>query len=165
MLTPPTYAKREAGEVKSAKLLPFKLQHPKTKHTYAQRAGLLFERKAFLHLEKELGAVLFHPAFRFNSGKRFDEHAIPDALYIHDNILTIFEIKLSHTADAWYQLKLLYLPIVSKVYPDFHINLVEICKSYDPSIRLAETPEIIDSLHHFCCTPKPTFGVYIWRGR
>jgi hypothetical protein len=166
-VTPPRYSTRDATDCRSAQLIPFPPRHKQTKRpSPAQKLGLRYEVKAFKHLSMELdSAVFFHPAFRFNAGKPFDEHAIPDAIYLHEGILTIFEIKLKHTADAWYQLRKLYLPVVQKAYPGAEINLCEICREYDPSIRLAGDVTFVENLNHFVARRSPAFGIYIWSGR
>jgi hypothetical protein len=169
-LTPPVHAKREAGDVQRAELLEFKLKHPNAakRRSYAQQLGLRYERKVLVHLLETLDKnVIFQPAFRFRSaGTAFDQFAIPDALYLSpSNVLTIFEIKLRHTADAWYQLKRLYLPIIQKAYPAIdRINLVEICANYDNSIKLPSTT-IVDDLAAWTAEARPQFGVYLWSGR
>lgn len=166
-LTPPTHSTRVAGEVYSAELIDFKPKASHAKRSVAQQLGLRYERRALVHLAGELERpVTFHPAFRFRSeGKYFDQFAIPDALYLSSsNVLTIFEIKLKHTSDAWHQLKKLYLPIVAKVYPEAKINLCEICSSYDRSVQIPKAT-IIDNLAEFTSTPTDYFGVYLWSGR
>jgi hypothetical protein len=167
IVTPPTHSTRIAGEVYSAELIDFKPKPSHAKKSVAQQLGLRYERRALVHLAAELEKpVVFHPAFRFRSeGKQFDQFAIPDALYISSsNVLTIFEIKLKHTADAWHQLKKLYLPIVAKAYPGYEINLCEICASYDRGVQIPKAT-IIDLLPAFAATPTDFFGVYLWSGR
>lgn len=165
--TPPIHSRRDVGDVRTAELLPFRLQHPEKKRSAAQRLGISYERKALAHLAIELPhEVLNHPAFRFRSaGKAFDEHAIPDAIYLAKSVLTIFEIKIRHTADAWYQLRKLYLPVVQKAYPGYAINLVEVCKGFDPSIRLQGEVQLVEDLDSFTSEARIAFGIYLWSGR
>ena len=168
--TPPTYAKRNAEDVVTAELLKFKLYHPPKRRSAAQRLGLKYEKDVCSELLTTLdpvkGSLLFQPAFRFNAGRAFDEHAIPDIVYLApSNVITIFEIKLKHTADAWYQLRKLYRPIVAKAYPGHAINLCEVCKWYDPSIKLIGETEIVDNLWDWTNKPQTGFGIYIWSER
>lgn len=162
-ITPPTYSTREAGEVRSAELLTFDLQHRRDKKkSPAQKLGLQYERRALKMLQGELPfEICPHPTFRFNSGARLSQFAIPDAIYIEGSVLTVFEIKLSHSADAWHQLNSLYKPIIQKAYPHIHINLCEICRNYDRSIKLPRV-EFVDNLTCFVSTPSDRFGIYIW---
>lgn len=165
--TPRSYFHREAASVRSAELLNFKLTHPKKQLTTAQKAGIRYEQKVFSHLIDELPLkITFHPAFRFNNGKKYDEYAIPDALHFAaDGTINIIEIKLTHTADAWHQLNKFYLPIIQKVYPEKKINCIEICRSYDSTIKLPSSTTIIDVLSVFCASYQPSYGVYIWSER
>jgi hypothetical protein len=169
LITPPLHSTRIAGQVQQAELLEFKLKHPNQRRSAAQSLGLRYEKKALVHLLQELDEnVSFHPAFKFQSANaKFPQYAIPDALYLSkDNVLTIFEIKLKHTADAWYQLKRLYLPIVEKAYPGFagRINLCEVCANFDTSIRLPSI-EMVDNLQQWTAAHRAAFGVYLWSGR
>lgn len=162
----PVFALRDATACRSAQLLDFKLHHPKRKQSHAQRAGIRYEKKTLKHLSLELPEpVMYHPAFRFNAGTPYDEHAIPDAIYLHEGTLTIFEIKLKHTADAWFQLNKLYKPILARAYPGARINLCEICRDYDPSIRLPGRIEKLDTLDAFVSTPQDAYGIYLYSGR
>lgn len=166
--TPPRFATRDATECRTAELLEFPPQHKrKTRSSPAQKLGLRYEARVFRHLAMELDrAVFFHPAFRFNANRPFDEHAIPDAIYLSEaGILTIFEVKLKHTADAWYQLRKLYLPVVQKAYPGTQINLCEICREYDPSIVLPRPPQFVEKLNEFTSVKQNEFGIYLWSGR
>jgi hypothetical protein len=165
-LTPPMYATRKAGDVSTARLVDFKLHHKSKKLSAAQRLGLAFEKKAIVHLNWELSDEVFaHPTFRFNNGTPLDQYAIPDALWVAGKTLTIFEIKLRHTADAYYQLKDLYAPIIAKAYPGFAINLVEICRHYDRTIKLPGKVTFVDNLKAHCEIPREGFGIYLWGGR
>lgn len=148
-----------------AELLAFPLRHPKSRTTVAQRAGLRYETKAFLHLIFRLDhEVMCHPAFKFSNHTHLTEYAIPDAIYISKNTLTIFEIKLRHTADAWHQLNKLYLPILQKAYPAMHINLCEVCRYYDPTVKLQGSTTLLDDVVQFASAPQQSYGIYIWNG-
>jgi hypothetical protein len=164
--TPPTFSKRKAGNVLSAELLTFDLAHKKRRRSPAQRLGLAYEKKVLTELDLVLpGEFLRQPTFRFNNGRALDEFAVPDAIHLLDGVLTIIEIKLRHTADAWYQLNDLYRPIVARAYPSLHINMLEICRHYDRSVRLPFKPLIVDDLRHFVSRPQDQFGISIWSGR
>lgn len=161
-ISPPAFAKRNAEGVLDSKLLDFKLKHSKSRSSPAQKAGLRYEKRALVHLALELDERLTsHPAFKFNQGKRLDEFAIPDAIYFGEEVLTIFEIKIRHTADAWYQLKRLYLPVVQRAYPEKIINLCEVYRSFDSSVVLPNAVQV-DDLKAFCSKPHSGFGMYFW---
>ena len=58
----------------------------------------------------------------------------PDGLLIdiHKGTITIVEIKLKHTPNAWWQLQFKYLPVVKKVFGDtFTYPFVEFVQWYE----------------------------------
>jgi hypothetical protein len=88
----------------------------------------------------------------------------PDALILQprDGLLTIVEVKYQHTPDAWWQLRELYLPVVSLAFgPDWRIAMLEVVKWYDPHVSFPETPLLTpDPLR----PPHGRIGVHIWAG-
>lgn len=66
----------------------------------------------------------------------------PDALLINKTARTclIAEVKYQHTADAWWQLKHLYGPVLEKIYPAHRLGFVEIVHWFDP---LTPWPEAV----------------------
>lgn len=166
--TPPTFSHRIAGKVISAQLLEFKLKHPRSKApTPAQKRGIAYEKKFLKAHTKLFPSLIHHPAFRFSSDRdeRFWQYAIPDALLLLNDTINLFEVKYTHTADAWFQLHRLYLPIVQNAFPDSKINLIEVCRNYDPAVRLAGDITIVEDLLSFCSKEQRSFGIYIWSGR
>ena len=77
----------------------------------------------------------------------------PDGLLfqVADLLITIVEVKLQHTPDAWWQTKQLYLPVLARAFPPnlWEYNICEVVKWYDPAIvfpeahRLAASPLIL----------------------
>lgn len=65
----------------------------------------------------------------------------PDIVLVdsNDSRVVICEVKLSHTADSWKQLRQLYEPVLRHIYPRATISLVEICKWFDPHTQFPET--------------------------
>lgn len=162
--------KRKAGEVMSAELLEFLPYQRKkrSRHSPAQKAGLRYETLTFGHLTIELPSLNMHPVLRFRSaGRSLTEIAIPDALAFSTNgaVITIIEIKLRHTHEAWNQLHNLYLPIAQNLFKGRHINLVEICQNFDPGTVLPGPSEIIEELSPWIEVPQQRYGVYLWSGR
>jgi len=64
----------------------------------------------------------------------------PDALLLFKSgAVLIVEVKLTHTANAWWQLRKLYEPVVKALTNHSHpVYVVEICKSGDPLISFPE---------------------------
>ncbi len=131
-------------------------------------AGIRYENKARANLGIELENCTFNPAFRFKPEGGPSELAIPDALAFSSkgDILTIVEIKVTHTNQAYRQLNNLYLPIIRAAFPQITcINLLEMCKNYDPTVRLPGHIRIVERLDDFIQNPSDGFGIYIWSGR
>lgn len=161
--------KRNAGVVMSAELLPI-LPYQRKKRTRcspAQKAGLRYEANAFSHLQIALSNFQMHPTLRFQSeGRRLSEICIPDALTTSKDgrAITIIEIKLRHTHEAWNQLHNLYLPVARKLFPRSVINLLEICQNFDPGVNLPGESEMVDDLS-WVEQPQSRYGIYWWSGR
>jgi len=132
----------------------------------AQRAGISFENKVQRRL------IDFHdnywpgPWITFsapapgNLGTRWCQ---PDGLVVdlRRGFCTIVEIKISHTADAWWQLERLYRPVVSKLMGEnWEIRTVEICKYYDVETVLPERHELVDSIDPPSYTDR--MNVLVW---
>lgn len=99
--------------------------------------------------------------FRFRSAGA-ERWCQPDGILFRflDRQITIVEIKLQHTSDAWWQVKHLYYPVLSKAFPEglWSFNFCEIVKWYDPAVAFPER-------HHLAGDPLAIgvgkFGVHI----
>jgi len=80
-----------------------------------------------------------------------------------DSGAVIFEIKLQHMPEAWWQLRKLYQPVVEEYYKPRAISVVEVCRSFDPAIPLPEDIELIDDIQGFIAAAAGNFGVLRWR--
>ena len=60
--------------------------------------------------------------------------------------LVVLEIKYQHTAGAWWQLMELYAPVLRRLLPEWRLDLVEVCKWYDPAISFPVRPRMLASL-------------------
>lgn len=120
-----------AGAVNWARLLPENVSPFRNLrsrgHTAAQRAGKKYEAKVLRNLLGTYNDLQIHRWFQFDSGEltRFCQ---PDAYLIEGERLTIFEIKLSSTELAKYQLRDLYAPVLIKVFEPKQVRLVEIVR-------------------------------------
>lgn len=101
----------------------------------SQKAGQRFEAQQQKRLIDQYGDSFEpEPWFRFLDGERI-WHCCPDGILWLDRGPVIVEFKLSHTAQAWKQLKKLYLPVVKAAHPNTYFRLLEICKNFDPSVN------------------------------
>lgn len=157
------HSRRVAGDVEKARPMWSKPPPKASGTTYAQKAGLRYERKALRHLAGLHPNFIEHLPFIFLAeGRR--QRAIPDGICFSKCLdqLTIIEIKLRHTDDAWMQLNLLYLPVVQRAFPSHKIKLLEVVRWYEPNTELpGKTMQIIDAGMHFE-SDDFDYGIYIW---
>lgn len=162
-----SYVKRRAGTVSSASLLWDRAglpgAGPARGKTAAQNAGLRYEAKVLSRLWSEFGGFLSQVPFRFTSDF-VSEKCILDGIIFRPEMreLVLVEVKSRHTADAWFQLRYLYHPVVSVVFPGWGIRLLEICKSYEPGVKLPEPYVLHKSVEEFL-EKGAAFGVVCWR--
>ena len=172
------YFTRRAGIVDLARPIWARAEHlqPRTRRSAAQRAGLLFEEKVVEKLKSTEPGFISHLPFRFFSSLDAG-YAIPDGIIFNGVYLTLVEIKLRHTVDAWYQLKDFYLPIVQCAFPWAQISCWEICKNYDPGVKLPGDFSLTSSKPKTSCASMHqdsknagrcpnSFNIWIWgRGK
>ena len=163
-----TYRVREVAGLQRAVVnwrLMARAPEPRKGYSSAQQAGLRYERKALKLLYREVPGFIDHPIFDFKTrhrGELLCGRAIPDGIVVdaRRQLVTVYEIKLRHTERAWSQLGDFYLPIVLRAFPGLRVNLVEVCKWYDPDVRLAPAVELLSSPGE-----EASRGVFIWSGR
>lgn len=63
----------------------------------------------------------------------------PDGVLMVGGTLYIFEVKIRHTTDAWWQLHHLYKPVLQIVFPKLPIVCIEVCRSFDPMVDFPGT--------------------------
>lgn len=102
------------------------------KQSAAKKAGLMYERKAKVALERVFRGKDTRDGqwlgFTDSSGARACQ---PDFLVVFPTFVVIVEIKVNHCELAWWQLRRLYSPVVERVF-GWPTVLVEVVKHYDP---------------------------------
>lgn len=73
--------------------------------------------------------------------------------------ITMIEIKLQHTSDAWWQLRELYEPVLRHIYQGFTFSAVEVVRWLDPHVAF---PEIFHFAPSVLGVRKNSFGVHIF---
>jgi hypothetical protein len=146
---------RAAGKVSSARFSPSPTFRFRSRRlSVAQKNGKRYEAKALRMLNRELPHLLSSPWIEYTAraGFRFCQ---PDALFVDEvrNTVTIFEIKYSHTIDAFWQLSELYAPVVRTLYPGMDIRLVELTRTFDPATLFPLPIRLFFSLHEVLNTP------------
>lgn len=162
---PPYNRFRPAGHVHNAFFTdksPLRaIKNPGT-HSAAQKAGKRFEKKLLSKLETKDGfQVLKAPWIQYENGST--RWCQPDALIIRKDDVLIIEAKLTHTSDAYWQLRLLYEPVVRLLSPGANIHLVEITRSFDPAVRMPEEMVLFFELDILLRSipPKPQKEIYV----
>jgi len=131
------------SDLTSARVLAYG-DHPITRRrprgsTPAQKSGLRYQRRVCeqLRLLARGGEILVGPWVEYNVGLRRG-YCQPDGIVHHRDLTFVFEIKLSTTTDAWWQLRHLYGPVCEFLFPKQRIVLVNVVKSHYPETRFPE---------------------------
>lgn len=73
----------------------------------------------------------------------------PDGMLIDapKGVITLVEIKYSHTSDAWWQLNHLYRPVVQTLFPPrlWRIEVCEVVRWYDPAVAFPEPCRLVNN--------------------
>lgn len=171
-LCPPPRRFRPAGEILSAEFVyppPFVVPH-RTKNK-ARANGIRYEKKAYTYLQEAFpDAIILGPWIKFRAkGKAKAIFCQPDALIldIRQSTITVIEIKLKHTSDAWWQVRRLYLPLVQHIFGtmDWNYISIELAKWFDPHTKFPERFEFVDNIRDAPTLPPHTFHVHLWNGR
>lgn len=114
----------------------------------AQKAGLAYQKKVVKWaFESNHGFALeVSPWFAFTDDSDSRHYCQPDLLFISGFSILVAEVKLRWTADAWWQLRKLYLPVLAKVFPKHDLRALCICKSFDPAVKFPEPIELHSAL-------------------
>jgi hypothetical protein len=141
------------------------------KVTGAKRQGINYERKTQAYIEMQLankseGVKYIRSPWlcykALGSGSRI-LFCQPDGLImeVEQKRCVIVEIKLQHTAEAYWQVRRLYQPVLQFIYPDFTFSALEIVKWLDPHIspKFPESFKFAEDLLHY---DPLKFGVHIY---
>lgn len=133
----------------------------------AAKLGVRFEAKVVRALSSTYGNrfVSGLPFFFQTCGTR--GRAIPDGLLFaaRGRGLVIIEVKLRHSTDAWHQLEEFYLPIVREAGWPFDVTCLEVCKYYDPAVRLPKAVAFVSSAEEALEVRECFHPVLIWDSR
>lgn len=137
---------------------------PAKGNTFARKAGLRFEAK----VQKSFVGRWFEHywpsprlVFSDDSGQRV---CYPDGiLWGPHGRLIVFEIKLNHCPEAWWQLQRLYLPVLREWngYKE-ELFAIEVCQHYDPETPFPEKVEMVEDLRDWIENSGKPFGVFRW---
>lgn len=161
---PPPRFRAVVGKVRNATFSPHNPFRGQRGNTAAKQAGVLYERKAQDHLRDEFGPGYYDTPivhFRDDSGART---CMPDGLFIQGDDILVVECKSQHMAEAWWQLRRLYEPVVRAFAGTAKVALLEVCRSYDPHTPFPEQPALVYSAKQwFNSAADKALGVYRWK--
>ena len=155
-LPPPQYvhylpqgAIREAW---ASAAIPF--QKPSRRDSPAKLAGLAYQKRvtAWAFESKWPGSISCSPWFCFIDDSSSRHYCQPDLLFDDGERVLGCEIKIRWTADAWWQLMRLYLPVLAKVFPSRALVPLCITRSFDPGILISEPVDLREDLYD--CKPS-----------
>lgn len=162
-ISEPTYFKREVGVVESAMAVFGAAQKIPSPTSPAAKRGLRFEKLVLRELElmHVPGYWAAGLAFTYTSKGRA-ARAIPDALWFSADYSTclIIEVKYRHLADACKQLEF-YKKIVSKAFPYIEVATVEVCRWYDPHIKLPKPVHFVRSFEEAASLRSCVHALYV----
>lgn len=143
VLPPPGFT--PARRVESAGLLDQTIGSGRC-HTARQREGIRYEQKVLDALVDIFPLACLPSPWLFFYDRGHYRRCQPDALLFFPRRVTIVEVKLTHCAKAWWQLRRLYEPVVAKVFPSRRVELVEIATAFDPAVATPEPFTIMKEL-------------------
>jgi hypothetical protein len=79
--------------------------------------------------------------------------------------LVIFEIKIAHMPEAWWQLKRLYEPVL-RAWPrvtGIPIRCCEVVQAYDPHVPFPCEYDLVEDVLEWVIGQRSPMGVYKWR--
>lgn len=140
---------------------------PPPRHA-AAKLGVRFEKKVCAALRRVHGdAFLDGLPFSFQTCNKRGR-AVPDGLLFSqtERAVVLIEIKLRHTGDAWWQLERFYQPIVCEAFRLFQVIPLEICKYFDPSVRLPKPTAFVSCAEEALSIRSEAYHpVLIWSQR
>lgn len=137
---------------------------------YSRAQGVTAAQKNGLRYESQVQTSLFAKFADYNAGSYIHFEDLgeartvqPDGLLVYPDYIFIFEIKYQHCPEAWWQLERLYKPLLTLAFPRRPVSVVEICRSYDPSMPFPCHVNRISDIVEWIAEPQERFGVCEWR--
>lgn len=135
-----------AGKIQAAKIVPVPEFAKIKRYTGTRAEGVRFERKmqdSFLARFPD-----YVPGFwiKFISEGKI-RWCQPDGVHFNlmQGVITVVEFKLQHTSDAWWQTKLLYAPVLQKLFPEqlWQFEFLEVVRWYNPDVKFPEPVRLV----------------------
>jgi hypothetical protein len=140
------------------------LDTPSRRPSVAQRNGLRFEKKVkeallagwrcgewFSYVGEGEGALR-------KAGRSYCQ---VDAYLLEPERIRVVEIKVRWCVEAIHQLRNLYVPVLSSLWPDRPVESLVICRHFDPLVPGSRDTSFLESISD---SPPPGYiGVLVWR--
>lgn len=147
-----------------------------SRQTGNRKVGVKYEEKAQKYIAQTLSKLngigehlksIPSPWIVFRSESDPADHVRycqPDHLLIDEwqRKLTIIEIKLQHCLEAHAQIRLLYEPVLRKMYSGYSFAFIELVQWHDPHIGFPETYYFEPNI---TMAEVNKFGIHIWNPR
>jgi hypothetical protein len=161
---PPAYF-RPAKNVSAVHIIPY--VPGGRPPTPAQAAGIRYEEK--WHMSANL---LWGADYQTFSDRQFSfacdtgwRVCRPDGILFMNRVAFVFEVKIRHTADAWWQLHHLYIPVLQRYDGRFRYIPVEVSKNFDPQVMFPGTTAPIDMVGLEGELPGVDTLLLSWKGK
>lgn len=147
--------------------IPEFAKKPVKNDTAARKAGRRYEDKVQDYLLTRYSKqYVASPWLQFKDPTvpGFSSWCQPDGWLIdmERGLITIVEIKLSHTAAAWWQIRHLYEPVTRFLFgKEWRYAACEVTRLHDPSVAFPETVTLTPDVSTLW---SGAFGVHSWRG-
>lgn len=149
---------------------PGRTPKQRIKGSAAQRAGIRYERKALEFLTRNVPGFRQQPWFKFVAENGNLRWCQPDGILPLDRYgVVVFEVKVTFTSDAWWQLRKLYEPVLKRALGVDRVVPCLVCKNFDPAVPFPERYVHLTNLNvlsspagEWDCTQT---GVFVWRPR
>lgn len=133
------------------------------RNSRAQKAGKKYEREAQAYLESLFpDEYVASPWLVFRLKKEpMLRWCQPDGIKVDvwTRTITIFEIKLRHTPEAYTQINGIYLPVLMHLFQGWAFRQVEVTHWYDPQTPF---PVPIQLVSHLPLVPRDKFAVHLY---
>jgi hypothetical protein len=170
-ITRPPPRHRAVTAPRTVRLVPWVA--PPERLTPAKKAGVRYER-AFNAFARKL----WGPSYRTfeDAVLAFDDvdgprACRPDGVLVFNHIASavIFEAKVHHISDSYFQLRELYEPVVRKFLLVDRVVCIEVVRHFDPLLpypcrtQLLNLLEVQDYVNH--SQPSNEVGVWVWKDK
>ena len=164
VLPPPRRYRPLVGRPRSVQLGGVQTRESGFGPTAAQKAGIRYEAKAQIHLASILPGYQVAPHIYFTDDDGW-RYVVPDGLLIRPSVVFVFEIKIRHMIDSWWQLRKVYVPVLEASDLRLPVVPIEVCQSYDPSVVYPEPVETVNDLEAALRATPVEGRTYVWTFR